>query len=35
MNLVTYIDIGYIGYIDNLGKNPMSPPLSLYPLCTL
>ena len=30
MNLVIYI-----GYSDNLAKNPMSPPLSLYPLCTV
>ena len=30
MNLVIYV-----GYSDNLAKNPMSPPLSLYPLCTV
>ena len=32
-----YNDIGYgeIGYGDNLAINPVSPPLSLYPICTL
>ena len=30
MNLVIYI-----GYSDNLAKNPISPPLLLFPLCSL
>ena len=35
MNLV--ISIGYSDILDsdNLAKNPMSPQLSLYPLCTV
>ena len=29
------MDIVIYGYSDNLDKNYVSPPLSLYPLCTV
>ena len=35
LDVVTMNLVMYIGYSDNLAKNPMSPPLSLYPLCTV